>query len=185
MKNQLLIADADGSLSELYLTYFAAFGYSVRVAKRGVECLAALRETLPDVLVLDTERKWGGADGVLSVMDEEDGLSKIPIVLLSDADGNAAGDKAPESCQSASVGSSFRLKWPAPTPHSELNSTPTQPPVAVQVVERLLKPFQFKKLLESVGNGGRTPHTASIAHECEFVRRAESGREQRPHVSNS
>lgn len=84
MEQRLLIADADSYLSDLYLKYFGAHGYSVRVASGGVECLTALRETTPDVLVLDTELKWGGADGVLAVMDEEDDLSTIPIVLLND-----------------------------------------------------------------------------------------------------
>lgn len=89
MERQLLIADADSFLSDIYRTYFTAHGYSVRVTAGGVECLTALRETTPDVLVLDTELKWGGADGVLAVMDEEERLASVPVVLLNDVHGQA------------------------------------------------------------------------------------------------
>ena len=157
MQQQLLIADSDGYLSDLYLKYFGAHGYCVRVVSGGVECLTALRETPPDVLVLDTELRWGGADGVLSVMDEENGLSTVPVVLLNDKDGRAAGDEAPLSWPSTPVEDSVSLKWPDPTSLSSLRGSANKPPLAVQVVDRLLKPFYFQKLLDSIGSAAGRP----------------------------
>lgn len=95
MVQQLLIADADSSISGSYLEYFAAHGYIVRIASGAVECLTALRMAPPppDVLVLVNELKWGGADGLLAVMEEDNNLSAIPTVLLSDADGMDAVDQ--------------------------------------------------------------------------------------------
>lgn len=162
MNKQLLIADADGYLSDLYLKYFGAHGYCVRVASGGVECLTALRETPPDVLVLDTELKWGGADGVLSVMDEEDGLSAIPVVLLNDSNGMSTGDKVPLSWSSTPIDDVAGLNWPAPTSISSqagnlLGGCLKKSPVDAQVVDRLLKPFYFQKLLDSIGTATTQP----------------------------
>ena len=43
--------------------------------------------------MLVTELKWGGADGLLAVMEEDNDLSTIPTVFLSDADGMDAVDQ--------------------------------------------------------------------------------------------
>lgn len=157
MQQQLLIADADDGLSDLYLKYFGAQGYSVRVVSGGVECVTALRETPPDVLVLDTELKWGGADGVLSIMNEEDGFSTIPVVLLNDTDGKTADDAACLSWPSMPADDAAILKWPAPTLLSVQGGSPNKPPVAAPVVDRLLKPFRFQNLLDSIGSAAGRP----------------------------
>lgn len=157
MPQRILIADADSYLSDLYQKYFGAHGYSVRVAAGGVECLTALRETTPDVLVLDTELKWGGADGVLAVMDEEDGLSTIPIVLLNDTNGQAAGDAAPLTWPSTPDNDDVSLNWPAPASLSLLEGSPIKPLLAARVIDRLHKPFYFQHLLDSVGTAAQRP----------------------------
>ncbi len=86
MGQQLLIAEGDCRLSARLQKFFAAHEYSVRSVSGGVECLTALHETVPDVLLLDIELNWGGADGVLAVIDDEDVLSKIPVILLTETD---------------------------------------------------------------------------------------------------
>lgn len=154
---QLLIADADDYLSDLYQKYFAAHGYSVRVASGGVECLTALRETTPDVLVLDAELKWGGADGVLAVMDEEDGLSTIPIVLLNDTDGKSTSDEVPLAWPSTPDDDDVSLHWPAPTSLSLSDGNPINKLLAARVIDRLHKPFYFQNLLESIGTAAGRP----------------------------
>lgn len=156
MTQRLLIADADSYLSDLYQKYFGAHGYSVRVASGGVECLTALRETTPDVLVLDTELKWGGADGVLAIMDEEDGFATIPIVLLNDTDRKAAGDAVPLDWPSTSD-DDVSLNWPAPTSLSLLEGSPIKPLLAARVIDRLHKPFYFQNLLDSIGTAAGRP----------------------------
>jgi CheY-like chemotaxis protein len=172
MERQLLIADGHGYLSDIYQNYFVAHGYSVRVVSEGVECLKALHKTRPDLLVLDTELKWGGPDGVLAIMGEEDDLSTIPVVLLSDLEEMAADNAVPLALPSMPAhetpllmrtGESIPFLWPSvskcdPTilkwrdqnsiPVS--GSSPNKRPRAAQVVDRLLKPFSFQNLLASI-----------------------------------
>jgi CheY-like chemotaxis protein len=66
----------------------------VAEAESGLECLEALRQQPPDILVLHRELLWGGSDGVLNVMRQDSGWSIIPVVLLGDRD---RGDELP-SC---------------------------------------------------------------------------------------
>jgi CheY-like chemotaxis protein len=81
----LLIAAADEAALEHYRGLFSGWGYEVHTARGGLECLARLRESLPDVLVLDQELLWGGSDGVLAWLHEERTAPAIPIVLLTPA----------------------------------------------------------------------------------------------------
>ena len=40
-------------------------GFELETAVSGLECVARLREAVPDVLVLEPHMPWGGGDGVL------------------------------------------------------------------------------------------------------------------------
>ena len=82
MTMRLMVADADEGMLERCERYSSLNGIALRTASGGVECLAELRRSPPDVLVLDMDLPWGGGDGVLSIMREDDSLARIPVVLL-------------------------------------------------------------------------------------------------------
>jgi len=82
MTMRLMVADADESILERCENYSSLNGIALQIAKGGIECLDALRRSPPDVLVLDMDLPWGGGDGVLTVMREDDLLASIPVVLL-------------------------------------------------------------------------------------------------------
>jgi len=129
MWQQLLISDADHHLSDLYHRFFRASGYAVRVANGGVECLTALRETRPNVHVLDAELKWGGVDGVLTMMDEADGPSKFPIVLLNEANKEGAANAEGLLNRSHSLDRSTEvLMWPTQDSLSPPMNSPNMVP---------------------------------------------------------
>lgn len=101
--------------------------------------------------LLDSELKWGGADGVLAVMDEADGLSKFPIVLLDEANkveaANAEGLlNRPHSLER----STEVLMWPTQDSLSPPMNSPNMVPRTFHIVDRLSKPFYFQDLLTSI-----------------------------------
>jgi len=96
MSMRLMVADADQSILERCERYSSLKGISLRTATGGIECLAELRRWFPDVLVLDMHLPWGGGDGVLSVMREDDLLARIPVVVLDrSADGGVGPGRFP------------------------------------------------------------------------------------------
>lgn len=58
-------------------------GFSVRLTNGGVDCVTALREFRPNVLVLDPNIPWGGGDGVLAVRNEEPELKNNLVMILT------------------------------------------------------------------------------------------------------
>ena len=67
----------DEGLRRLVLDMFASM-----TAADGVGCAARLREFAPDVVILDTDLLWGGADGVLARL-RVGGDPCTPVVLLT------------------------------------------------------------------------------------------------------
>jgi DNA-binding response OmpR family regulator len=80
---RILIADADESLQAVYRETLSHEGFAVTAAYSGLECVARLREYVPDVLVLEPCLPWGGGDGVLSVIGEVPALANIPVIVLT------------------------------------------------------------------------------------------------------
>lgn len=77
------MADPDESLQAMYRGPLVHEGFEVVPALNGLECLARLRERVPDVLVLEPHMPWGGGDGVLAIMGEDPGLAIIPVMVLT------------------------------------------------------------------------------------------------------
>ena len=53
------------------------------MALSGLECVARLRERVPDVLVLEPQLPWGGGDGVLAIMGDDPDLAAVPVMVLT------------------------------------------------------------------------------------------------------
>src|SRR6516225_996430 len=83
MAPAVLIADADRELCDLYRRFFSRHGWQVRTSGAGLECLTQLRQCSPQLLILDLQLPWGGADGLLAVMRDDPGLARVPVILTS------------------------------------------------------------------------------------------------------
>ncbi|MTV78206.1 response regulator, partial [Streptococcus pneumoniae] len=70
MHLDVVIADQDVELAELYCRFLAENGFSAKTAGDGLECLRKVRRHAPDVLILDCELPWGDAEGVLACLRE-------------------------------------------------------------------------------------------------------------------
>lgn len=80
---RVVMADPDESLHSVYGKRLAEEGFTVAAAFNGLECVARLREGVPDVLVLEPQLPWGGGDGVLAMMGEVPELAKVPVMVLT------------------------------------------------------------------------------------------------------
>ena len=85
MKPRLLIAEDDAELCQDYARFFAARGFDVETASNALECLKKIRQTNPTVLLLDLQLRWGGGDGVVAWLREEQQAPRIPVVLTTTA----------------------------------------------------------------------------------------------------
>lgn len=80
---RVLIADPDEALTPAYREPLLREGFEVDTATNGLECLARLRERVPDVLVLEPHMPWGGGVGVLAMMSETPRFTTIPVMVLT------------------------------------------------------------------------------------------------------
>jgi DNA-binding NtrC family response regulator len=83
MKTRLLWADADTSFTGICGEYCTRCGFDAETAAGGIECLQKLRRFRPQILILDSELPWGGADGVLALLDSSVSARRDLRVVLA------------------------------------------------------------------------------------------------------
>lgn len=83
MTNLVLIADHDRASRDSYKLFLESCGYQVEIAGDGLSCIQQLVHHRPDLLVLDQELLWGGAEGVLEFLREEQNGTTVPVVLVA------------------------------------------------------------------------------------------------------
>ena len=83
MSVRVLIADPDQRLLARYRDFLSHHGFEVTTVADGLACLARLRSSPPDVLVLEADLPWGQGEGILALMEEEPDVPKVPVIVLS------------------------------------------------------------------------------------------------------
>ena len=84
MRTSLLIARADGDLGDFLQPLADDYGYRVETVRGGVQCIDSMRASRPDVLILERDLPWGGAEGVLTRMRDEHDIPMVPVVIVCD-----------------------------------------------------------------------------------------------------
>lgn len=81
---KILVVDDDPDFVEITRMILSAEGYEVMTASSGDQALQVMRETPPDLLILDV-MMVGVLDGVnlAHVMEEDPTLHHIPILMVS------------------------------------------------------------------------------------------------------
>jgi chemosensory pili system protein ChpA (sensor histidine kinase/response regulator) len=87
MPIRVLIADPDESLLASYHEFLSRRGFEVITARNGLECIARLREFVPDVLVLEPELAWDQGPGSLVRLHESANLPPVPVLVLTSEKG--------------------------------------------------------------------------------------------------
>lgn len=83
MEIDILLADADESLRELYRDYFTRKGWSIETAGDDVECAMKIRECNPRFLIVDLELFESDAAAIqsLSLL-----LNEVPTIIVTGDD---------------------------------------------------------------------------------------------------
>lgn len=84
MKKILIIEDEEVLLS-LLQEKLVQEGYSVIVATDGVEGLDKMKNEEPDLILLDIVMPKMGGFEVLEIMNKDQGLKKIPVIIISNS----------------------------------------------------------------------------------------------------
>jgi len=84
MKKILLIEDEEVLIS-LLEKKLAQMDYDVSVARNGLEGMEKMRETKPDLILLDILMPKMGGMEVLETMQKDEELKKIPVIVISNS----------------------------------------------------------------------------------------------------
>jgi CheY-like chemotaxis protein len=79
---RVLVAASEVTVCETYRRIFSNLGYEVEIVASGVDCVAELRQSPTDMLLLDLGIPWGGGDGVLATMRDDCALRQVPVFLI-------------------------------------------------------------------------------------------------------
>ncbi len=87
MAKKILLVEDDKVLAQMYLDKLSVAGYDVVVAHTGSEALTSVKSFHPDLILLDIMLPSGmnGFD-VLSQLQQDQVLKKIPVVVLTNLD---------------------------------------------------------------------------------------------------
>ena len=80
---KILLVEDDTILVEMYQAKFELEGHEVKVATNGEECLAILKEFLPELILLDILMPKLNGFHVLKEIKKQPDLRQIPVILLT------------------------------------------------------------------------------------------------------
>lgn len=80
---KILLVEDDPFLTTMYKTRFTTEGHEVLIAQDGEAALAILKQTPPNLAILDVMLPKVGGFSILEEMQKSDVLKKIPVVVLT------------------------------------------------------------------------------------------------------
>jgi DNA-binding response OmpR family regulator len=89
-KKKVCIIDDDANIREIYLMKFNLEGFDVSVATNGEEGMRVIRETKPDIILLDIEMPVMNGMDVLEQLHTDTTLVTIPVIMLTNQDNEEA-----------------------------------------------------------------------------------------------
>jgi DNA-binding response OmpR family regulator len=82
-KPVILVVDDDLPILTLMRNVLREFGFEARVANTGAAALEAVRETMPDLVLLDKNMPGMSGTDVIQALRTEGGIAHVPVVILS------------------------------------------------------------------------------------------------------
>jgi CheY-like chemotaxis protein len=144
--HRILIVDDSDEVVAFYSEVLEAHGYEYTVARNGKEGLEAMRNSPPDLVLLDVMMPRKSGVSVFQQMKLDPRLEKIPIVIITGASAvtgvdMASGTEQPKKTYDDDLtrefGSQLREKLQGLTPDGFLEK-PVEPAALVAKIESLL-----------------------------------------------
>src|SRR3989344_4271681 len=85
MPRKILAVDDDKAILALVRRYMTSVGYSVVVTDSGSEGLMLVRESRPDLVLVDSDMPGLDGHAVCRVLKKEAATQSIPVVIMSGA----------------------------------------------------------------------------------------------------
>lgn len=85
MAKKILLVEDEEIISDLLQRKLEKEGYEVLVASDGEEGLKSIRETEPDLILLDIIMPKIGGFEVMEEMNKDPKLKKIPVIIISNS----------------------------------------------------------------------------------------------------
>ena len=79
----ILLADDDEILIEILRFRVEAAGHSVVIARDGLQALELIRESLPDLVILDAMMPVMTGAEVLAALRADDATANLPVIMLT------------------------------------------------------------------------------------------------------
>ena len=85
MAKKILLIEDEEIMINLLQKKLTQEGYQILVAKNGEEGLKTMRETKPDLILLDIIMPKKGGFEVMEAMQKDNELKEIPIIIISNS----------------------------------------------------------------------------------------------------
>ena len=82
---KILVVDDDKTILSMLNKYLTSVGYSVVVTDNGSEGLMLVRESRPDLIIVDSDMPGLDGHAVCRVLKKEAATQSIPVVIMSGA----------------------------------------------------------------------------------------------------
>lgn len=79
----ILIAEDDEFIRDIYSRIFSTNGYTVHLATNGVEALEKLEDLVPDLILLDIMMPYQNGKEVFKKIKSNEKLKDVPVVFLT------------------------------------------------------------------------------------------------------
>lgn len=84
--SKLVIVDDDPHMGRLLRTFFELEGFEVTLAQRYNDILPTIRQTQPDIVLMDVRIRGQETLDLVRQMRQEQDLARIPVVMTSGMD---------------------------------------------------------------------------------------------------
>jgi DNA-binding response OmpR family regulator len=94
LKKKICIIEDDDSIREIYSTKLKSEGFELVNAKNGQEGLDIINKIKPDLILLDLRMPVKSGFEVMKELNENEELSKIPVIILTNLDDDGSSKNA-------------------------------------------------------------------------------------------